>query len=135
MLPYVAKVAKGELPYLQIFGDDYDTKDGTGVRDYVHVVDIAKGHLCALDKLMKEGKGIFIYNLGTGIGYSVLDIVKAFEKATGISIPYNIVQRRSGDIATCYSDPSKAAREIGFTTTKTLEDMCRDAWNFEKNRK
>lgn len=131
LMPYIAKVAKGELEVLSIFGDDYPTKDGTGVRDYVHVVDLAIGHIKALKKLEKEGKGLFIYNLGTGIGYSVLDIVKAFEKANGIKVNYKIAPRRAGDIACSYSDPSKAREELGFVATRSLEDMCRDAWNFE----
>lgn len=135
LMPYIAKVAKGELEVLSIFGDDYPTKDGTGVRDYVHVVDLAIGHIKALKKLEKEGKGLFIYNLGTGIGYSVLDIVKAFEKANGIKVNYKIAPRRAGDIACCYSDPSKAREELGFVATRSLEDMCRDAWNFECKNK
>lgn len=133
LMPYITKVAKGELPELQVFGNDYDTKDGTGVRDYIHVVDVAKGHILALNKLTTEGSGLFIYNLGTGTGYSVLDIINAFETANGIKIPYKIVARRDGDIAACYSNPEKAKRELGFIITKNLEDMCRDAWNFEKN--
>ena len=133
LLPYITKVAKGELKNLKIFGNDYNTKDGTGVRDYIHVVDLAKGHIKALEKLEKENKGLFIYNLGTGTGYSVLDIVNAFEKANGVKVNYKIAPRRPGDIATCYSDPTKAKEELGFTCEKTLEDMCRDAWNYEKN--
>ena len=135
LLPYVSKVASGKLECLSIFGNDYNTKDGTGVRDYIHVVDLAKGHIKALEKLEKENKGLFIYNLGTGTGYSVLDIVNAFEKANGVKVNYKIAPRRPGDIATCYSDPTKAKEELGFTCEKTLEDMCRDAWNYEKNRK
>ena len=133
LLPYVSKVASGKLECLSIFGNDYNTKDGTGVRDYIHVVDLAKGHIKALEKLEKENKGLFIYNLGTGTGYSVLDIVNAFEKANGVKVNYKIAPRRPGDIATCYSDPTKAKEELGFTCEKTLEDMCRDAWNYEKN--
>ena len=135
LLPYVSKVASGKLECLSIFGNDYDTKDGTGVRDYIHVVDLARGHIKALEKLEKEQSGLFIYNLGTGIGYSVLDIVNAFEKANGVKVNYKIAPRRPGDIATCYSDPTKAKIELGFTCEKTLEDMCRDAWNYEKNNK
>ena len=133
LMPYIQKVAAGKLEQLSVFGDDYDTKDGTGVRDYIHVVDLAKGHVKALEKLNKDGKGMHIYNLGTGTGYSVLDMVKAFEKANNITIPYKIAPRRPGDIAQCYADPKKAKEELGFVATKTLEDMCKDAWNFEKN--
>ena len=135
LMPYIVKVANGKLECLSVFGDDYDTKDGTGVRDYIHVVDLAKGHVLAMDKLNKEEKGLYIYNLGTGTGYSVLDIIKAFEKVNKIKINYKIVGRRAGDIAMCYSDPSKAKEELGFVCTKTLEDMVRDAWNFEINNK
>ena len=135
LMPYIVKVANGKLECLSVFGDDYDTKDGTGVRDYIHVVDLAKGHVLAMDKLNKEEKGLYIYNLGTGTGYSVLDIIKAFEKVNIIKINYKIVERRAGDIAMCYSDPSKAKEELGFVCTKTLEDMVRDAWNFEINNK
>ena len=135
LMPYVSKVAAGKLECLSVFGDDYDTKDGTGVRDYIHVVDLAHGHVLAMDKLDKEGTGLFIYNLGTGTGYSVLDIVKAFEQENGVKVNYKIVGRRDGDIATCYSDPSKAKAELGFECSKTLNDMVRDAWNFEKNYK
>lgn len=131
LMPYVAKVAKGELECLSVFGNDYPTPDGTGVRDYIHVVDLAIGHIKALEKLEKEGKGLFIYNLGTGKGYSVLEMIDAFEKANGIKVNYRIAERRTGDIAECYSDPTKARLELGFVATKTLEDMCRDAWNFE----
>ena len=130
LLPYITKVAKGELKQLNIFGNDYDTKDGTGVRDYIHVVDLAVGHLKALEKLEKDKQGLHIYNLGTGKGYSVLEIVNAFEKVNKIKIPYDIVARREGDIDACYSDPSK---ELNFKAKYTLEDMVRDAWNFEKN--
>ena len=134
LMPYVVRVAAGILPELSVFGNDYDTPDGTGVRDYIHVVDLAKGHLKALEKLNKEKQGLFIYNLGTGIGYSVLDMVKAFEKATGKEVKYKIVSRREGDIATCYSDPKKAESELGWKAEKTLEDMCKDSWNFIKKR-
>lgn len=130
LMPYIVRVANGQLKELSVFGDDYDTPDGTGVRDYIHVVDLAKGHLKALNKLNKEGQGLYIYNLGTGTGYSVLDMVKAFEKATGKPVPYQIAPRRAGDIATCYADPQKAKSELGWEATKTLEDMCRDAWHY-----
>lgn len=135
LMPYIQKVAAGKLEQLSIFGNDYNTKDGTGVRDYIHVVDLAKGHVKALERLEKDKSGMHIYNLGTGTGYSVLDMVKAFEAANGITIPYKIAPRRAGDIAECYSDPKKAKEELGFVATKTLEDMCKDAWNFEKNNK
>ena len=129
LMPYIVRVASGELKELSVFGNDYKTHDGTGVRDYIHVVDLAKGHVLALNKLEKEGQGLYIYNLGTGTGYSVLDIVKAFEKATGVKVPYKIAPRRPGDIAMCYADPTKAYEELGWKATKTLEDMCRDSWN------
>lgn len=135
LMPYVARVAAGTLKELSVFGDDYNTPDGTGVRDYIHVVDLAKGHVKALEKLYKEQEGIFIYNLGTGTGYSVLDMVKAFEKATEKNVPYKIAPRREGDIATCYADPKKAKEELGWEATKTLDDMCKDSWNYiEKNK-
>ena len=134
LMPFITKVAAGVLPELSIFGNDYNTKDGTGVRDYIHVVDLAKGHLLALDKLDKENNGIFIYNLGTGKGYSVLEMVETFKKVNNIDVPYKIAPRREGDIAECYADPSKARKELGFEATKTLEDMCRDGWNFQKNK-
>ena len=113
LLPYVAKVAAGELPELNVFGDDYPTVDGTGVRDYIHVVDLSLGHVCAVNKLEKN-TGVFTYNLGTGNGYSVLQIVKAFEKASGRPVPYKIVPRRPGDIAACFADPKKAREELGW---------------------
>ena len=134
LMPYISKVASGELECLSVFGNDYDTKDGTGVRDYIHVVDLAIGHIKALEKIEKE-HGLFIYNLGTGVGYSVLDMINAFERVNGIKINYKIAPRREGDIATCYSDPTKAEKELGFKATKTLEDMCKDAWNFENKNK
>ncbi len=133
LMPYIVRVAAGILPELSVFGNDYPTPDGTGVRDYIHVVDLAKGHLKALEKLNKEKQGLFIYNLGTGTGYSVLDMVKAFEKATGKKVAYKIAPRREGDIATCYSNPEKAEKELGWKAEKTLEDMCKDSWNFIKN--
>ena len=136
LMPYVARVAAGTLKELSVFGNDYDTPDGTGVRDYIHVVDLARGHVCALNKLDKEQKGLYIYNLGTGNGYSVLDMVKAFEKATRRNVPYKIAPRREGDIATCFADPKKAKEELGWVATKTLDDMCKDSWNYiEKSSK
>lgn len=135
LMPYISKVASGKLEKLHVFGNDYDTKDGTGVRDYVHVVDLASGHINALDKLQNEKGGVFIYNLGTGIGYSVLDIINTFEKVNNIKINYVIDDRRPGDIAMCYADTTKAFNEIRFKAKKNLEDMCRDTWNFEKNMK
>ncbi len=134
LMPYIIKVATGELPILSVFGDDYDTPDGTGVRDYIHVVDLAKGHICALEKALKS-KGTNIYNLGTGHGYSVLDLINNFEKVNGIKVKYKIVERRPGDIATCYADPSKAEKELGWKATHTIEDMCRDAYNFIEHNK
>ena len=134
LMPYVVRVAAGILPELSVFGDDYDTPDGTGVRDYIHVVDLAKGHVKALEKLDRENQGLYIYNLGTGTGYSVLDMVKAFETSTGKTVKYKITERRAGDIATCYADPAKAREELGWVAEKTLEDMCKDSWNYiEKN--
>lgn len=134
LMPYVARVAAGQLKELSVYGNDYDTKDGTGVRDYIHVVDLAKGHVAALKKLDKENKGLFIYNLGTGKGYSVLDMVKGFEKATGKKVPYKIAPRRAGDIATCYADPKKAKEELGWEAKKDINDMCKDSWEYiQKN--
>lgn len=133
LLPYINKVASGKLKYLSIYGNDYNTKDGTGVRDYIHVVDLARGHVLAVNKLFENGSGNYIYNLGTGTGYSVLDIVNAFEKVNHIKINYRIVGRREGDIAECYSDPTKAYKELGFKCKKTLDDMVKDSWNFERN--
>ena len=130
LMPYIVRVADGQLKELSVFGNDYPTPDGTGVRDYIHVVDLAKGHVKALEKLEKEQKGLFIYNLGTGKGYSVLDMVKSFETATGKKVPYKIAPRREGDIATCYADPKKAKEELGWSAEKTLEDMCKDSWNY-----
>lgn len=135
LMPYIVRVASGKLEKLSVFGDDYNTPDGTGVRDYIHVVDLAKGHVLALEKLEREEKGLYIYNLGTGTGYSVLDMVKAFEKTTGKKVPYQITSRRAGDIASCYADPKKAKEELGWIAEKTLEDMCKDSWNYiEKNQ-
>ena len=132
LMPYVAKVAHGELPYLNVFGNDYDTPDGTGVRDYIHVMDLAEGHLAALEYI--DNYGVEPINLGTGVGYSVLDMVKAFEKASGRPVPYKIAPRRPGDIATCYALPDKARKEIKWSAKRNLDDMCRDLWNFQKNR-
>lgn len=131
LLPYVAKVAAGQLECVNVFGDDYDTPDGTGVRDYIHVVDLAKGHVKAVKKL-EDNSGLSIYNLGTGKGYSVLDIVKNFEAATGIKIPYSIKPRRAGDVATCYSDATKAKKELGWEAEYDIKDMCADSWNFQQ---
>ena len=133
LMPYVVRVASGELKELSVFGNDYDTPDGTGVRDYIHVVDLAKGHLAALNKLDKEGKGLYIYNLGTGTGYSVLDMVKSFEEITGKKVPYKITQRRPGDIATCYSDTKKAKEELGWEAKKGIKEMCEDSWRWQSN--
>lgn len=130
LMPYVVRVAAGILPELSVFGNDYNTPDGTGVRDYIHVVDLAKGHVKALEKLDKENKGLYIYNLGTGTGYSVLDMVKAFEASTGKQVKYKIAPRRAGDIASCYADPKKAKEELGWVAEKNLEDMCKDSWNY-----
>ena len=132
LLLYIAQVASGKLEKIHVFGNDYDTPDGTGVRDYIHVVDLAKGHVKAIEGFAKY-PGVSIYNLGTGTGYSVLDMVHAFEKACGKTLPYVIDPRRPGDIATCYSDPSKAKEQLGWVAEKTLEDMCRDAWNWQYN--
>ncbi len=132
LLPYITQVAVGKLKCLGVFGDDYDTPDGTGVRDYIHVVDLAKGHVKAIEKI-KEKAGVLTYNLGTGVGYSVLDVVKAFEKASGVTIPYEIKPRRAGDIATCYADPAKAREELGWVAEKGIEEMCEDAWRWQKN--
>ena len=134
LMPYISKVASGKLECLSVFGNDYDTKDGTGVRDYIHVVDLAKGHIKAVEKLEKEKKGLYIYNLGTGCGYSVLDMINTFEKVNGIKINYKIVDRREGDIATCFADSTKAKEELGFICEKTLDDMVRDAWNYENKK-
>ena len=131
VMPYILKVASGEYEALTVFGNDYNTPDGTGVRDYIHVVDLAKGHLKALDKIREE-KGVKIYNLGTGNGYSVLDLVTNFEKVNGVKVNYKIGARRPGDIAACYADPSKAKEELGWVAERGIEEMCRDAWNFVK---
>jgi len=129
LMPYIAKVAIGELECLSVFGNDYPTKDGTGVRDYIHVVDLAKGHVKALNKA-RNSTGAIPYNLGTGNGYSVLEIVKAFEMTNNVTVKYKIAPRRPGDIAECYADPRKAKEELGWTAEKTLQDMCEDAWKY-----
>ena len=129
LMPYITGVAAGKLEILSVFGNDYPTKDGTGVRDYIHVVDLAKGHLKALDKIRGEA-GVQIYNLGTGNGYSVLEIVNTFMKVNEIEVKYKITGRRPGDIAVCYADPTKAKEELGWVAEKGIEDMCKDAWNF-----
>ena len=130
LCPYITKVAAGKLGYVNVFGGDYDTPDGTGVRDFIHVVDLAKGHVLAVNKLLTNS-GLFIVNLGTGRGYSVLEMINAFSKALGRDIPYKVAPRRAGDIATCYADPALAEHLIGFKATKTLDDMCRDALNWQ----
>lgn len=131
LMPYITQVAIGKREYLNVWGNDYDTPDGTGVRDYIHVVDLALGHIKAVEKA-ENNEGLFIYNLGTGKGYSVLDVVKAFEKASGVNIPYKIGPRRDGDIATCYSDPSKAEKELGWKAQRDIEEMCEDSWRWQK---
>ncbi len=132
LMPYVSQVAVGKLEELSVFGNDYPTRDGTGVRDYIHVVDLALGHVKALQKV-NSGSGVSIYNLGTGKGYSVLEIAQAFEKVCGKAIPYRITKRRPGDIATCYADPAKALKELGWRAERGLEEMCESTWNWQKN--
>lgn len=132
LMPYITQTAIGIRKELGVFGNDYDTPDGTGVRDYIHVVDLALGHVAAL-KAIERKCGLAVYNLGTGHGYSVLDVVKAFEKANGLHVPYKIMPRRPGDIATCYCDPSKAKQELGWEAKYGIEDMCRDSWRFQCN--
>ncbi|HIU36355.1 MAG TPA: UDP-glucose 4-epimerase GalE [Candidatus Fimenecus excrementigallinarum] len=132
LMPYITQVAVGKLPELSVYGDDYDTPDGTGVRDYIHVVDLAEGHVKALDNILSGPCGVQIFNLGTGVGYSVLDLVHAFEEATGVHVPYKIVDRRPGDIATCYSDPTKAKEVLGWQAKRGLAQMCEDAWRWQK---
>lgn len=131
LMPYISQVAASKLKCLNVFGNDYPTPDGTGVRDYIHVVDLALGHLKALEKINK-GTGIDAYNLGTGIGYSVLDVVKAFEKASGVKVEYKVVPRRAGDIAECYADATKAYNILGWKAKRTIEEMCIDAWKWQK---
>ena len=130
LMPYITQVAIGKRPYLGVFGNDYDTHDGTGVRDYIHVTDLALGHVCAVKKL-SEKPGVAVYNLGTGNGYSVLDMVKAFGKACGHDVPYKIMPRRAGDIASCYCDASKAKEEMGWEATRDLNEMCEDSWRWQ----
>lgn len=130
LLPYITQVAVEKLPYVNVFGNDYPTPDGTGVRDYIHVTDLASGHIAALDKL-SEKPGIAAYNLGTGSGYSVLEMINAFEKASGKKIPYEIVARRPGDVASCYADPARAKRELGWSAERGVEEMCADAWRWQ----
>jgi len=132
LMPYITQVAVGKREKLTVFGNDYDTHDGTGVRDYIHVVDLAKGHVKALNKI-KDNAGLKVYNLGTGVGYSVLDIVKNFEEANGVKIPYEIGPRRPGDIATCYSSADKAKEELGWVAEFGIKEMCADSWNWQKN--
>lgn len=132
LMPYITQVAIGKLPYLSIYGNDYPTNDGTGVRDYIHVVDLAIGHVLTLKKL-EQNPGLVIYNLGTGVGTSVLELVHAFETANGIKINYKIVERRPGDVAECYANADKAFREIGFKTRYNIVDCCKDSWNWQKN--
>ena len=134
LMPYINQVACGKLEFLRVLGNDYDTIDGTGVRDYIHVVDLAKGHLKALDKARKF-EGVEAYNLGTGTGYSVLQIVKAFEDATGVEVKFKIVERRPGDIAVCYADATKAKEDLGWVAEKGIEEMCKDSWKFTSNNK
>ena len=131
LMPYVAQVATGKLKRVGVFGNDYPTPDGTGVRDYIHVVDLARGHVAAI-KALKEG-GVHIYNLGTGNGYSVLDMVKAFSKACGKELPYEILPRRAGDVPACYATSAKAEKDLNWKAQFDLDDMCRDQWNWQKN--
>ncbi len=130
LMPYITQVAVGRREFLSVFGSDYDTPDGTGVRDYIHVVDLAKGHVAAMN-YAEQNKGCAVFNLGTGVGYSVLDMVKAFEEANGVAVPYQIAPRRPGDIATCYADPARSAELLGWQAEKTLVDMCRDSWHWQ----
>ncbi len=131
LTPYIAKVAIGELKEVGVFGNDYPTPDGTGVRDYIHVVDLARGHVAAIDRI--KDSGVYVYNLGTGVGYSVLDVIHAYEKACGHSLPYSIKPRRPGDIAACYADASKAERELGWKARYGIDEMCASSWNWQKN--
>lgn len=131
LMPYITQVAIGKRPYLSVYGNDYDTPDGTGIRDYIHVVDLADGHVKAVKNILEGDKGVQIFNLGTGKGYSVLDIVKALSKAYGKELPYKIAPRRPGDLAVCYSDPSKAKEVLGWEAKRGIDDMCRDSWNWQ----
>ena len=132
LMPYISQVAVGRREKLSVFGNDYDTHDGTGVRDYIHVVDLAKGHVAAV-KYVLSNPGCDVFNLGTGTGYSVLDMVKSFEAVNGVAVPYVITERRPGDLATCYADPAKSAEKLGWKAEKNLDDMCRDTWRWQKN--
>ena len=132
LMPYISQVAVGRREKLSVFGNDYDTHDGTGVRDYIHVVDLAKGHVAAV-KYVLSNPGCEVFNLGTGTGYSVLDMVKSFESVNGVAVPYVITERRPGDLATCYADPAKSAEVLGWKAEKNLDDMCRDTWRWQKN--
>jgi UDP-glucose 4-epimerase len=132
LLPYITQVAIGKLKELKVFGDDYPTKDGTGVRDYIHVVDLALGHIKALEKVMGS-RGVEAYNLGSGIGYSVLEMISAFERTAGRPIPYQIVERRPGDMGICYADPTKAQKELGWSAVRSIEEMCEDSWRWQRN--
>ncbi len=134
LMPYIVKVASGELEVLSVFGSDYPTHDGSGVRDYIHVVDLSKGHIKALEKILNS-TGVEAYNLGTGNGYSVLDLVKTFEKETGVEVNYKVVDRRPGDVAICYADPQKAYTELGWKAEYGLDEMCKDCWNYIQNKK
>ena len=131
-MPFVTQVAVGRRPELQVFGGDYPTPDGTGVRDYIHVMDLAEGHRAALDWALRDPREVLTANLGTGSGYSVLDLVKAFERASGQAIPYRIVARRAGDVPAYWGDPSLAGQRLGWKAQRTLEDMCRDSWNWQR---
>ena len=131
LMPFITQVAVGRREYLSVYGNDYDTRDGSGVRDYIHVVDLSKGHVAAV-KYAAEHNGCEVFNLGTGIGYSVLDMVHTFNEVNGLDLPYKIVDRRPGDIATCYADPAKSKAVLGWTAKETLADMCRDSWNWQK---
>mgnify|MGYP003289363945 FL=1 len=133
LMPYITQVAIGKLPYLNVFGDDYNTHDGTGVRDYIHVVDLALGHVKAVEKILKDEPKVNVYNLGTGNGYSVLDIVKAFQQASGQKVEYKIVERRPGDLDVCYSDATKAYEELGWKAERDLLEMCEDSWRWQSN--
>lgn len=133
LIPYITQVAVGKLACLGVFGSDYDTPDGTCVRDYIHVLDLADGHVKALNKLEKNDGGVWVYNLGTGVGYSVLDVIHAFEEANGLKINYEMKDRRAGDVPACYADPAKAKAELGWTAKKNIKDMCQDSWRWQKN--
>ncbi|MGR4892989.1 UDP-glucose 4-epimerase GalE [Sphingopyxis sp. LARHCG72] len=132
LMPFISRVAAGRLAELSVFGDDYDTPDGTGVRDYIHVVDLAGGHVAALDAIAKADQPLSTWNLGTGTGYSVLDMVEAFERVNGVPIPYRIAPRRDGDVASCFASPERAARELGWSAARDLDAMCSSSWNFER---